>query len=105
MDCAMGLVEEIADQIGIPLTRRGSLILVSADNALKLLDGCESVGLRILGVEGFQVRESSIVPDMDAIADFSNLDSAIASIREARRLIHIVRPHELVFDFTVAEPK
>lgn len=105
MDCTMGLIEEIAGRIGVPFTKRGSLILVSAGNALKLLDGCESAGLRILGVEGFQVKGSSIVPSMDAIADFSSLDSAIASVREARRFIHVVRPHELVFDFTVVELK
>lgn len=102
MDCTMGLIEEVADRAGIQLTERGSLVLVSAGDAMRLLDACESAGLRILGIEGFQVKENSLVPDMDAIADFSSTASAFSSILEARRFVNVVSSRELVLDFTVS---
>lgn len=98
----MGLTEEIAGQVGIKVVKRGSLVLVAYSDAMVLLDGCEAAGMRVLGIEGFLLRGNLVVPDMDLIADFSDMKLASASILEARKFISSVSINGDVFDFSLS---
>lgn len=95
----MGLVEKIASRAGLMVERSGSLWLIQSADALAFLDQCEAEGLRILGIEGFARKQGALIPDMDAIADFS--DALGCSILEARRFVAEVHASGLMLDFYI----
>lgn len=101
MGGAMGLVQRIAHQIGLPVEERGALVLVKLLDAKRLLDGCEKEGVRVLGIEGFTFDGNSLIPDMDAIADYSGIASAVSSIKVAREFIECLERADLVLDFSL----
>ncbi len=105
----MGLVEQIAHRMRLPVTARGGLLLIAAEDAPAFLDGCARQRVRVLGIEGFHLEGNSVTPVMNALADFSTLDTAYsveASIIDARRFLRSVHRPGMVFDFTVdREPR
>jgi hypothetical protein len=106
MEGAMGLTEAVAMTLAIPVKEVGSLRLVSRDDAELFLDACAMERIRVLGVEGFRLHQGTAVPDIDAIADFSELDApdrAIVSVAEARRFVRLVGSSDMMFDFTLAK--
>tara|TARA_R110001592_G_C13183961_1_gene751332 strand:- start:1024 stop:1362 length:339 start_codon:yes stop_codon:yes gene_type:complete len=67
---------------------------VHRNDAEKFIDLSEKAGLGVLGFDGIYCKVDSIEPDMDLIADFSNLKKEVSSsvfVREsceaARRVI------------------
>jgi hypothetical protein len=58
-------------------------------------------GLRILGVDGFYLRDDEIHVDMSRIADFSSVTDASQSIDESRRFVDEVAVADLMLDFTL----
>ncbi|WP_243350389.1 hypothetical protein [Stenotrophomonas acidaminiphila] len=95
----MGLVEKIASRAGLMVERRGSLRPIQSVDALAFLDQCEAEGFRVLGIEGFARKQGALIPDMDAIADFS--DAPGCSILEAKRSVAEVHASSLMLDFAV----
>jgi hypothetical protein len=61
------------NSLGLPTRWWGDVALFSVSDGLVLMDYCEKSGIAVLGVEGFRLKEGSRVPDMDCIADFSEL--------------------------------
>jgi hypothetical protein len=45
------------------------------DKSFGFLDDCQGSDLAIIGIEGFILQNQNIVPLLDAIADFSSVDS------------------------------
>lgn len=99
----MGLSEKIAERVGVNIAKYGSLRVLTCHDAAVFLDGCEAAGVRVLGIEGFLIREDSVVPDMNVIADFSDISSASESILEARRFIKDVLRHGLMLEFSLSQ--
>lgn len=95
----MGLVEKIASRAGLTVEKRGSLRLIQSVDASAFLDACDAEGLRILGIEGFFRKQDALVPDMDAIADFS--DASGCSILDARKFVAEVKSPSLMLDFAI----
>lgn len=95
----------VARRAGIAVTMRGALTLVAAADAARFLDACAADGLRVLGFEGFRLDGQSVVPVMEAIADFSSGSpiSAEHSIRESRRVLELVRHLASFFDFVLVQ--
>jgi hypothetical protein len=72
MESAMGLVEDTACLIGLPVLHVASLDLVSASDVDAIASAILGRGIPILGLEGFVVSDGEAMPDMNAIADFSS---------------------------------
>lgn len=99
----MGLTAALAKAAGLPLLYRGGMCLLSADDALALLDTSAGARVRVLGVEGFRVLGNEVRPDMDAIADFSGVASHHQTVLEARRFLNMFAESDLKFEL-VLEP-
>lgn len=97
----MGLTKELGRLAGVTVARFGGLMLVESGEAEKLLDFLEGYDVLILGIEGFFVIDQVIVPDMNAIADFSSLRSPSESVREARMFVKAVAKRDLFLDFDI----
>lgn len=97
----MGLTEKIAHQHGIRMMKYGSLNLIAAEDANKILDAFRSERIQVLGIEGFYLRNKSAIPDMDAIADFSELYSVSESIIEAKHFVNNLHQSGILFEFTL----
>jgi hypothetical protein len=100
----MGLTEQIAREAGVAVIAVGALRLVPATDVTAFIDACARGKVRILGVEDFEIRDNKAVPDMDTIADFSEMatSSLRATIEEARRFVLQAGRPDMVFDFTLA---
>lgn len=92
-------MSELARRGGVSLRRIGTVDLVDAADAPAFLDACASAGTRVLGVEGFHVVDGGVVPDMEAIADFSSLTDSNESVREARAFVVATADPDLAFEF------
>lgn len=71
---------------GFETRRRGSAVLVGFDSWLAAVDLAESLGVRVLGMEGFTTDGDKVRADDEFIADFGDPD-ADASFRAARRVL------------------
>lgn len=95
----------IARSAGIDLIEPAALIR-SADMA-RLLSELRSRHAIILGLEGFELRDGTLVPRMDLIADFSSLsglpagERSASSIRETEGFLAQEGLGHLVFDVTL----
>ena len=58
---------------GLPTKWWGAAALFNLPDAASLMDYCADHGLAVLGVEGFRIEGNHRVPELDAIADFSEL--------------------------------
>lgn len=102
----MGLIAEIANSVGVRVRLSGQTELVAAADLVAFLEAVRSRELCVLGLEGFRVVEGSLVPEMDAIADFSTLSSSAASehsVAEALQFLSAVGAPDLYYDVTLRE--
>lgn len=102
LESAMGSVGAVAQEVGIPIRNIGGLALIRGTDAPALIDALASEGLRILGIEGFELEGSEVRPDMGLIADFSTLTDAGQSVWEARRFIESAARPDAFFEFSLA---
>jgi hypothetical protein len=82
------------------------MALIAASDAQAFLSGCESVGARLLGIEGFRIVEGATVPDLGLILDLTiggNVPSAPDALRAARRFLSDHVPSDVLLDFCLAE--
>lgn len=108
----MGQVEALAMKHGITVVGRGALRLVSRSDVERFFLACVEEGYAIVGFEGFYVTEKGVMPEMGAIADFSQRDESDVesldvegTVREARRVIEsLPGGEELFFDFVLGGP-
>ena len=99
----MGLTSEIAHLVGVKTVNANGMNLVSADDMDKFLDAVNQRGARILGIDGYFVQGENVIPDMDAIADFSDFAGAeIADTVSASQLFlaSLHKKSDLCFDIT-----
>lgn len=99
----MGLTITLGRQAGIDIREVGGLQLVAFADARAFLDACVTAGVLVLGIEGFYFDNAQVRPDMDAIADFSQMTSSEESVLEARSFIEAVGRPEMLFNFTLSE--
>jgi hypothetical protein len=79
-------VRDRADAAGIPYVQRSGSELFALDDAKRLVEVAREQGLIILSFEGFFLQGGSVVPDCQAIADFSDMcdePGAVASTAES----------------------
>ena len=69
------LIYELAALANVPVLDQGGTSLIRYCHCRALVRECERSSVLILGIEGFTVRGNGISPDMDFIADFSELSS------------------------------
>lgn len=75
---------------------------------LAILDWCESNGVGIVGIEGFWCDGEDYLPDLEAIADFSNIvedpEFSLKSVRAAREFFDFFGSGDgRLFEFVVME--
>lgn len=103
----MGLVAKIARDAGISVRHTASMELISAKDLAAFLEAARTRQAYIVGLEGFRSAEGQIIPDMDAIADFTALadapDGAERTIAEALRFLSEVKSPDLFYDVIVRE--
>jgi len=99
----VGLVDDIARSRGLTVKRAGGVSLIAAYDAEAFLDECQLQRVRVVGAEGVRIEGAATVPDMGAIADFSELVSepAVKSVREAKRFVRQITSPDLLLDFTL----
>jgi len=99
----MGLAEQVAQRIGLSLRVIGGAPLVAAKDAERFIAGCQQGRILVLGIEGFRLEGGSLVPDMDAIADFASpiLPTLARSIAASRRFLLKVNQPGMWFNFTL----
>lgn len=96
----MGLEADAARLAGVRTVDRGFATLVESTDALRIVDVCHDQEFTILGIDGFLLRGSSVVPDMDAIADFSGA-SWQQSMVLAKQFISATKRPGLWYEFVV----
>jgi hypothetical protein len=104
----MGLIAEIAISVGIGVHVSGQAELVGSADLAKFLQGVRTRRLRVLGLEGFRIVGSSLVPNMDAIADFSSIAQSASSedtVDEALRFLSEVKGSDLLYEVTLTEDR
>lgn len=95
-------VRAIAERESIPfLTSAGSMVLFSRSDAKAFAQVCSDQQIVILGLEGFDLRDDAIVPDISAIADFSGVTDADLSVRSTFQFLDELPASDLVFEFVV----
>ncbi len=102
----MGLIAEIAYSVGIGVRHSGQTELVAAADLVRFLEAARARDLRVLGLEGFRIVGSSLVPDMDAIADFSSIGGSATSaetVDEALQFLLNVGEPALFYEVTFGE--
>lgn len=102
----MGLIAEIARSVGVGVHQSGPTELVSGADLIKLLGAVRSRGMSVLGLEGFRIVGGRLVPEMNAIADFSTISGSADSeetVAEALRFISRVGEPDLLYDVTFGE--
>lgn len=67
------MTTELAGRAGLSVRAVGGLGLIAATDAPAFLGACSGVGVHVLGVEGFRASDGGVEPDMDAIADLSDV--------------------------------
>jgi hypothetical protein len=97
----MGQVRELADRVCLRYRSAGGLTLFETAEAYRFLDACLAEGKIVLGIEGFYIDGKQVVPEMGAIADFSDVSSSGESIMEGRAFLGKVGALGLLFEFTL----
>ena len=101
----MGSLDAFARDAGIPVRHAGGLMLIRHSDALSLVDALAAAGVRILGLEGFDVEGSYVRSDMGLIADFSDVVEPSESATAARRFIEATTRPDVFFEFSIAEER
>lgn len=101
----MGLIELLATVAGVTVKNVGSLVLIASQDVEAFLRAAQVHNVAIIGVEGFQIEEDHVIPDMDVIADFSSFPHddrmVTATIEETKRFVVEVARQDMCFDFTI----
>jgi hypothetical protein len=96
------VIAELAERAGISLRDAGGLRLVMGMDTPAFLDACLTAHCRIVGIEGFDIVNDGVRPDMEAIADFSAVDDPAESVAEARRFVGALDDQDRAFDFVLS---
>jgi hypothetical protein len=102
----LGLTAEIGSSAGVVVHRVGQTELVAAADLACFLRAVRARNLRVLGLEGFRIDGDSLVPDMDAIADFSSMAASAPSVdtvAEALLFLSEVGERKLHYELTLDE--
>jgi hypothetical protein len=100
-------VDDLLNSNGLlPTERSGGVPLFNFTDSERLLELCESLGIGVLGVEGFTLNNGDLTPEMDYIADFSSLlnciDFEAESIRSARKFLKMAaETPRLLFEYVL----
>lgn len=107
MESTMGLTANLAMGAAISVKNIGSLELIASENANALLAAAAELKVAVVGIEGFRIVEGRAIPDVDAIADFSDLArddrTGARTVEEARQFLRRVSRHGMYFDFALDE--
>lgn len=109
LDIMGDMIKRIATEAHIDLVdRQCGTFLIRHDDIEKFLEMCKQYNLVILGIEGFQICGKWIIPDPNAIADFSDLphdtreDWSELSIQESYGFFKsLPKERTLLFDFCI----
>jgi hypothetical protein len=101
-------VDDILISSGLrPTARSAGVPLFDSKSSELLFIICEHIGVGVLGIEGFTIVAGGRRPEMDYIADFSNLLSGdnfvIESIKMARKFLQLASKKQLLFEYVLAE--
>jgi len=102
MESAMGLSDEIAEKSSALVVRRGGHLLIKNESSFEFIGACEAAGVRILGIDVFQLAGESLVPDMSLIADFSDAKTSADSLRDARNFVSKIESQDLFLDISLS---
>ena len=69
------LIEQLASDLGITVRPQGGLRLIRSQDCEEIVQACKSNALLILGIEAFILTDGKVVPEMELIADYSELAS------------------------------
>lgn len=99
------IVADLAESMGLEVVYRHGTILVPNTILGKLLDSLRMQNIRVLGLEGFRVEGQSLIPDMEAIADFSDLIDAApeVSVDAARMFLLSMGTRSLLYEVITDE--
>ncbi len=98
----MGLTLALGRMAGIAIREVGGLQLVTFADTEAFLAACVAADVLVLGVEGFYLESEHARPDMDAIADFSQISDCKESVLETQRFIEAVGQPTMLFDFALS---
>src|SRR5438874_631146 len=93
--------ESVAKRAGVPVVHRNTLRLVRFEDCTAFLREARAEGAVVLGVEGFRVAPDSVMPLMDAITEFSNIESSEETIAATERFLASVGAPGMWFDFAL----
>jgi hypothetical protein len=103
---------ELADKYCIPVRAVGDIDLVQLRDCTRVVQACMAENLFILGIEGFRIDGTNIVPDTDWIADFSKIISNKGDIKfsmvadSANAFFDLAKSgEELWFEFELMTPR
>jgi hypothetical protein len=91
-------LHEVAEASGVRchLATRATLI---ACEEPRFLEGCRAANIRVVGAEGFDLIDTSIRPDMEAILDLGDLIDPSGSVEDAIRFVDAVYRPGLMLEF------
>jgi hypothetical protein len=72
--------------------------------ALEIVDRCEMLGIRIVGIDGFYLTASSTEQPIDWILDLSKVESVPSAYRVARAFLEKASELPLFYEFVLADP-
>lgn len=96
--------------LGLPTKWWGKVALFSLPDAALLMDYCANRGIAVLGVEGFRLEGNQRIPDLDAIADFSELMSTSStlfperSVTAMKAFFRLMPQDGVLLEFVLVEP-
>jgi hypothetical protein len=97
--------------LGLPTLWWKEIALFNVDDSQLLADCCLKQGIAILGIEGFRIKGNCRSPDMDYIADFSELAAMpkasfiLKTIESARSFFSLIPSGDnILFEFVLAKP-
>jgi len=82
----MGL-KQLLSKVGIEGIERSGSLLLDYESLLQALDVLAKKNVRALGVEGFHMRDTDLIPDIDMIVDVSEANSALESAETIREIV------------------
>ena len=94
-------VNSIAKRAGVEIFIHSGIMLFSEHNAMSVLDEICKCGARILGIDGYYFNNGILVPDMNAIADFSSISDHRQSVNDARIFLEKRANRDYLFEFTL----
>lgn len=86
LDRTMGLKQLLSEK-GIEGVDRFGTLLLDYESLLRALDVLVERNVRALGVEGFYMRGTDLIPDIDMIVDASAASSTLESIEVIRKIV------------------